>query len=123
MTNDKSTDTYKVELNTDDCADEHEWSWLCLGAQAHIDDRGVEYFHVSGRDMLWDRVAGYTIAERERVIDALSLNGSFRLVFSFAEGSKTFTAIRYSHDEPVGASFTIREATEEEVNEYENNYK
>lgn len=112
------TETYTVTLDTDDCADASEWGWLVLGAQAHIDDMGIEYFHVSGRDMLWTRVSGFIVADRLNVIEALTINGDFRLVFTFTPDAKTFTVVRYSHDEPTGASFTVREATDQERNDW-----
>lgn len=113
----KQLDPYTIELDTD-CENDWEWDSTALGVQAHIDDMGVEYFHIAGTGMGWMRSQGFIVADRNNLIAALGLDGSYRLVFTFTPGAKTATAMRYSHDEPVGASFTIREATDQECNDW-----
>jgi hypothetical protein len=46
--------------------------------------------------------------------DALSINGDFRLVFTYEDGE--MSAVRYSHDEPTGTGkFEFRLATDDEL--------
>ncbi len=54
---------------------------------------------VCGR-MSWRGVSGYAYTTPEKLLETLSLDGDFRLVFEF--DGENLTAIRYSHDEPVG---------------------
>ena len=65
----------------------------------------------------WRNVSGYglALATTGFIIDALTFNGDWRLVFTY-DGDKTMTAVRYSHDEPTGTgTFTFRKATDEET--------
>lgn len=67
-----------------------------------------QHLRIEGRAMGWQRLAGHKDipATWEAIREALSLDrADFRIDFKI-EGD-IFTARRYSHDEPVGASFSI----------------
>lgn len=65
---------------------------------------------IDGRAMTWLRRDGYAIVDADRVLDALTINSDFRLVFTL-DGAE-LTCIRYSHDEPTGASFSLSAMTQ-----------
>lgn len=67
-----------------------------------------DYVKISGKNMGWLHQEGYAVVETDwdKLYKALTINGDYRLEF-VVEG-KDFTAKRYSHDEPTGASFTIK---------------
>ena len=71
--------------------------------RAGIDEEKV---FISGRGMTWQRLDGHAIADLDTLYDALTIRGDFRLEFKL-EG-ETLTAVRYSHDEPVGCSFAFK---------------
>lgn len=60
---------------------------------------------VHGSAMTWLRRSGYADTSARGILDALSINGDYRLSITYENGDLLFT--RYSHDEPTGASFTI----------------
>ena len=62
----------------------------------------VKFF---SKNMNWDRVSGYTYAEIDDGLQPLYINGDFRLVVT--RDGDNLTVVRYSHDEPVGASFVL----------------
>ena len=63
-------------------------------------------FKVEGKNMGWQRRSGFAeiMPYARDIVSQLSLNGDFRLLASF-EGGDTFKVVRFSHDEPTGASF------------------
>lgn len=67
--------------------------------------------HIQGRNMTWLRSDGWIVVQPERVIEAIKLNADFRIVFTL--NGTDLSAVRYSHDEPTGASFTLSPTTEE----------
>lgn len=71
--------------------------------RAGIDEEKV---FVSGTGMGWQRLDGYAIADIHNLHKALEIRGDFRLEFVL-EG-ETLTAVRYSHDEPMGCSFSFK---------------
>lgn len=77
-------------------------------------NEGKQVVRIDGRAMTWLRRDGYAVVEADKVLDALQINGDFRLVFTL-EGTD-LKCVRYSHDEPVGAyfSFSAMEQPEEE---------
>ena len=81
--------------------------WL----DAHKADDG-DYVVIDGSSIGWLRKSGKASLEFERnafssdVLDVLTFNGDFRLVFRL-EGD-SLSARRTSHDEPMGASFVFR---------------
>ena len=64
--------------------------------------------------MSWRGVSGYAHATPETLLDKLTINGDFRLEFEF--DGENLTAVRYSHDEPVGTGrFEFELSDESEV--------
>lgn len=62
---------------------------------------------IDGSRMGWTGSSGYFITHDIDTIPAiLKINGDYRLVFTL--DGETLRVIRYSHDEPTGASFTVR---------------
>lgn len=77
--------------------------------RAGIDEEKV---FISGRGMGWQRLNGHAIADLDTLYKALTLKGDFRIELQL-EG-ETLTAVRYSHDEPMGCSFSFKPYTEED---------
>lgn len=71
----------------------------------------LSHIEVQGRGMGWTRANGSVIidANAEELIESLQLNGDFRLEFELPHEcfDHDFKVMRYSHDEPVGATFFI----------------
>lgn len=107
--------TFKVEL--DSYGDEFEYADAKDEVQLVLDSSDSAYFHIAGRNMNWTHASGFTVVTHNQVIDSLIINGDFRIEFTLTEGSDTFSAVRYSHDEN-GAGFEIRPATEDEIENY-----
>ena len=61
---------------------------------------------VKGRNMGWTRASGTAFTTAEDLIDTLTFDGDWRLVFTL-DSNYNLSVVRYSHDEPTGASFTI----------------
>jgi hypothetical protein len=59
----------------------------------------------SGKNMGWTRATGYAYASIDDGLQPLYINSDFRLVAT--RDGDNLTVVRYSHDEPVGASFTL----------------
>lgn len=79
-----------------------------------------DLLYIGGSGVGWQSRSGYCIAkaDTDAIVKALSINGDFRLVFTYEDGE--MTARRYSHDEPMGTGeFVFRLATEEEVEVWE----
>jgi len=55
---------------------------------------------IRGEGMGWERRAGWAIFPASEAHEALTINGEYRVDYSF-DGSE-LTAVRYSHDEPTG---------------------
>lgn len=120
----------KIEIDSNcTCTDEYgDWAGECFGCwQDNVEifnelltewktvvgyDEDKHVVWIEGRAMGWQRRSGHTAVVSERVLDALSINGDYRLVFKFDNHS--LTCVRYSHDEPTGASFTFTIHTSEE---------
>lgn len=58
---------------------------------------------IEGSAMGWTRSKGSAVVPLERVLEALTIRGDFRIEVQLQ--GKSFSARRYSHDEPTGASF------------------
>ena len=70
--------------------------------------------------MGWRRTSGHTYSPARDILDALGLEHTdYTLAFTWHAETHAFTCVRYSHDEPTGASFTIRLATDAEVELFE----
>lgn len=71
----------------------------------------LSHIEVQGRGMGWTRANGSVIidADIEELIKALQLRGDFRLEFELPDEcfDHDFKVMRYSHDEPTGATFLI----------------
>lgn len=78
-------------------------------ANDYYDDTDVR---ISGTAIGWRRLAGYKDTTVKDLVEALTLNGDFTLVFKLENNA--ITVMRYSHDEPTGASFTIGLTPEED---------
>lgn len=66
---------------------------------------------IEGSGMGLRAVTGVAIVDITDILPALSLNGDYRLVVTTMES--LLSAVRYSHDEPCGASFRITFTNEE----------
>ena len=62
-------------------------------------------FLIATNGMNWDRVSGMTRVPFNEIINSLSINSEWRLVFKFENDSAR--VVRYSHDEPTGATFYL----------------
>ena len=105
-----------------DCGSELQSDTYCTGmcwedanysGEMVFDDYLKEYsqpqhLRIEGRRMGWMARSGYkdVKATWPALRDALMIDGEFRIVFKVEEGG-IFTARRFSHDEPTGASFSI----------------
>jgi hypothetical protein len=72
-------------------------------------------FKVEGSGMGWQRRSGTAeiMPYARDIVSQLTINGDFRLNVSYEFGD-TFTVVRYSHDEPTGASFVYTILKEDE---------
>ena len=104
-----TTEKYTIEL--DNCAEEWEYTDAKEEMEVAFEKVG-DYVFIEGTGMGWTRASGYIVVDSAKAVDALGLNGEYRIVLTVGE---TLSAVRYSHDEPTGASFTFRPATEQEV--------
>ena len=77
--------------------------------RAGIDEEKV---FISGSGMGWQGLSGHTIADLDNLYKALTLRGDFRIELQL-EG-ETLTARRYSHDEPMGCSFSFKPYADED---------
>jgi hypothetical protein len=66
---------------------------------------------IEGSGMGWRVVTGVAIVDVADILAALRVNGDYRLVVTTMES--LLSAVRYSHDEPCGASFRITFTNEE----------
>ena len=62
---------------------------------------------IKGRAMGWQRKEGWITVEAQwdSIYRALTINGDYTLKITLK--GENFTVVRYSHDEPTGATFTI----------------
>ena len=74
-------------------------------AEANNFDADKQVVRIHGRAMTWLRSEGYAVVEFDSILDAVKINGDFRLTFTL-EGS-ALSVRRGSHDEPTGAYFTL----------------
>ena len=76
-----------------------------------------EYLRIEGKRMGWQSRSGYKVikATHKELWDALTFSGDWTLRYVLK--GKSLTVTRYSHDEPTGASFTIKPDTGEEIEE------
>ena len=64
-------------------------------------------FYISANGMGWTRqnATSDKLETWEDALKCLTLNGDYRLEFTYKEAEKSLTVFRYSHDEPTGAFF------------------
>jgi hypothetical protein len=120
-------DEHENAYPADDCSgcysdslQDLEWAVLepWLDAVKAVDG---DYVLIDGEGMGWLRKAGTASLEVERdafvsdVLNNLTFDGDFRLVFRL-EGD-VLSARRFSHDEPMGASFVFRFVKSDRVEE------
>jgi hypothetical protein len=114
-------------IPSDDC---HGWCWddMVYDFTDNMLGQWLAYFErddsallrIEGRGMGWRRTGGHTYCVARDTLDALGLEHTdYTLAFTWHAETHAFTCVRYSHDEPVGASFTIRLATDAEVELFE----
>ena len=60
---------------------------------------------VATNAMNWDRVSAYADIKADKLVTLLKLNGDYCIRFKL-QGTE-LSIVRYSHDEPVGALFTV----------------
>jgi len=107
--------TYEITLDNT-VEDEWEYEDAQGEIQFAVERLGADYVFIQGEGMGWTRASGYIVVPPKQVVNALSLNGEYRIVLTVNDEDATdLRAVRYSHDEPTGASFTFRPATDEEV--------
>jgi hypothetical protein len=77
-----------------------------------IEAHDIGAFIVTGSSLGWQRqnARGVVEADSMKVIEGMQLNSQYRLEFALDESSDGFSVVRYSHDEPTGASFTFEAA-------------
>lgn len=109
---------FRIEL--DPYAEDWEWEDNYDELQSFFCNQDFDYFRINGRNMGWTHAEGFTVVRGENVIDALKINGDYRLEFIFQGTEKAMPVgvARFSHDEPVGAFFDIVQATEEDIENY-----
>lgn len=81
-------------------------------ATAQKFDEANQLVLIQGQAMGWQRRSGYAVSDLDSVSEKLFLNGDFRLVFTL--DGENLTCVRYSHDEPTGASFTFTTVANDE---------
>jgi hypothetical protein len=111
--------TNEDETNSDECFgcwddslydfDELISAWR---ERAGID---ADLVRIEGRGMTWQSLSGHAITNLDTLYKALTINGDFRIELQL-EG-ETLTARRYSHDEPMGCSFTFAPYEREDEDE------
>jgi hypothetical protein len=79
----------------------------------------TDTIRIDGEKMGWQRLDGYAIVEvigrpntpamenlTDILLETLRLNGDWTLVFKLSHEGR-LSAVRYSHDEPTGAGFSV----------------
>lgn len=62
---------------------------------------------IKGHAIGWMRLDGWATVPVENIIDTLAIKGEYQLRFELSNDYSELRVIRYSHDEPTGASFTV----------------
>ena len=107
--------TYEITLDTN-AEDEWEYTDARDEMVTAFEGIGADYLFIQAEGMGWTRASAYIVVPNKNAVDALTLNGEYRIVLTVNDEDATdLRAVRYSHDEPTGASFTFRPATDEEV--------
>ena len=113
-----TVEEFKIEL--DPYGEDWRWEDNYDELQSFFCNQDFDYFRINGRNMGWTHADGFIVVRGEQVIDALKLDGDYRLEFIFtsSELAMPVKVARYSHDEPMGAFFDIVQATEADIENY-----
>ncbi len=106
---DEDTDTY-TEADScqgycyEDAVEDYTENLLkpWLEAKAIMADSPVR---IHGSGMTWLRRSGHADTSARAILDTLAIDGDFTIKAVYEDGELSF--VRYSHDEPTGASFTV----------------
>lgn len=98
-----------MKLYVDTDMEELEWADAKDELVLAFEDLGDELL-VEASNMGWTRDSGAGVTESHKAWGLLRINGDFRLVAEVDED--VITVVRYSHDEPVGATFKFTKAKE-----------
>ena len=111
---------FQIELDPYD--EQEDWESAVEDVESIFADSPHDYFRIDGRNMGWTHATGFIVVRSDLIIEALRINGDYRLVFTFSDvlTATTVKVARYSHDEPTGAFFEIKGATESEVEDFAN---
>lgn len=74
--------------------------------QNHHDLDGSSELLVKGSRMGWTRASGTTTTDVEGLLATLTFDSEWRLIFTL-DDKHNLSVVRYSHDEPTGASFDV----------------
>lgn len=103
ISTDQEQDDYELAL--EDAIENCIQPWL----QAHnVEDGDRVIVRYSGAT--WQRLHGSTLTDVEDANDLalkFAVDGDFRLVITFDSADQTLKIVRFSHDEPVGATHLI----------------
>lgn len=115
---DEYGDPVRPESCFGDCWQESEYDFTENILKPYLSVKGWDLdtpIKVTCGRMSWRGVSGYAYTTPERLLDTLAINGDFRLEFEF--DGENLTAVRYSHDEPVGTGtfeFELSDESEDE---------
>ena len=114
-----SCDECDGELVYGDCVGCYELAedmfWQVISLEWNTPRPGKEYVRIVGRDMGWTHASGWTVVPVGDMLEAFKINGQWRLVVTLDD--EGLRVVRYSHDEPTGASFTCTLVDEPEGEE------
>jgi hypothetical protein len=114
---------YESEMTTDcTCIDENGyqrpndcWGWCYQDAEQDVaylieewverSDTATDTVRIESNRMNWDGVSGYAVVDIDKLINTVKINAEYRLRFKLERNN--LTIVRYSHDEPMGALFTV----------------
>ena len=99
--------TYTIEIS--DELDEFEWADMKDELVLAFEDLG-DTLQVEASNLGWTHGTGAGTVESHNAWRLLSINGDYRLVAEV--DSDEIVVRRYSHDEPMGATFKFRNAEE-----------
>ena len=94
---------------------DYKLEWLEEDFDSYLEAHGKPNFvRIDGKNMGWQNLFGYTIvrANSKELLESLSINGEWTIAFTFSDNLLTVT--RFSHDEPMGAYFTVSPVSDEE---------
>jgi hypothetical protein len=74
---------------------------------------------ILGSGMTWRGLSGYKITTPKNLVNDLMLDADFTLYFYANADYTTLKVVRSSHDE-LGAGFEFEQATQDELDDYEN---